>query len=67
MDGSAVAPQAVTSFGAGLGVQNVTIKLHHKQLTDPTSGLDDDTQYLGTFYNHLLASGWSLLLLVTFL
>ena len=48
VDGSAVAPRAVTSFGAGLGVQNVTIKLHHKQLTNPTGGLDDDTQYLGT-------------------
>ena len=59
-----MAPQAVTSSGHGLGVQNVAIKLHHKQLTGPTAGLDDDTQYLGTLYIHMLASDWSLSLLV---
>ena len=59
----------VTNPGPGLGVQNVAIKLHHKELTDPAAGLDDidDTQYFGTLYKHLLVSGWSLLLLVTFL
>ena len=60
MDRSVVAPQAITSSGPGLGVQNVAIKLHHKQLTDPTAGLDNNTQYLGTLYMHLLASGGSL-------
>ena len=60
-----MAPQAVTSSGPGLGVQNITIKLYHKQLTGPTAGLDDNTQYLGTLYKYLLVSGWSLLLLAT--
>ena len=60
-----MALQAVISSGPGLGVQNVIIKLHHKQLTGPTAGLDDDTQYLVIFYKHLLASGWFLLLLAT--
>ena len=58
MDGSDVAPQAVTSSGPGLGVQNVTINLHHKQLTGFTTGLDSDTQYIGTLYKHLLAYGY---------
>ena len=62
-----MATQAVTSSGPGLGVQNVVIKLHHKELTDPTAGLDNNIQYLGTLYRYLLVSGWSLLLLITFL
>ena len=44
MDGSSVAPQAVTSSDPGLGVQNVAIKLNHKKVIGPTARLDNDTQ-----------------------